>query len=227
MWDMTIPENQRSELPVSARCILFQDAWRLPESIAFWNEGKIEVDRMVSKPNPRQSTNTSGGSFAVVSAIADAYPPYNQGFTNATYEVVSTTNVEGNTLPTHFKITKFSLKKNAKSNADLSIAAVVEAWVTNLTSNVKRSGIQPALSTKTRVVDQRVTQHGNISAQYQATGQKWLTLEESKSLPSVLESLRRAKARKSKLALIFLAFALISAAPIVMLLRKRRGNATE
>ena len=108
---------------------------RLPQMVDYINEKDIGVNggRRLFIPLP---------------------PPFEKGFTRASYHVDSATNIGGLTLPTGFSFKEYYVERNTRP-AELKVMRIVRATVTNVRTVCERTNFIPTISEPTYIGDDR------------------------------------------------------------------------
>jgi hypothetical protein len=107
--------------------------------------------------------------------LGTADPPYDKGFTNAIYEVMGSTNVDGWVLPTSFRLTTFGPKPGGQTPDELLPITEIAATARRVRRSLRSDPFVPPLPGNTFVTDGR-TQGGPISNGYVylSTNGTWL-----------------------------------------------------
>ena len=157
---------------LTAKLTRLDGSLALPREIVFWNEGKAVLLGL-----NKGATNWPSGQGAAVSVrtvLADAPKPYDQGFTNAIYQVLETTAVGGCVIPTHFILRVFRTKVDGRSTADLSLSMVVEGRA-RLARELAHGIRPPEIGPRTLVNDKRT------GVVYWGKESRWLSPKEARA----------------------------------------------
>ena len=152
--------------------------WRLKEStpmlteeIEFRNDGKIPVSR-------------GSGNEEDIKVME---PPFANGYLDAKYSLIQSTNLHGITLPVRFSLDVFRPKKDAENEKGLLLYSTLFGSVEKI--NVRPEVVdtfKPELTGKTRVKDFRVSgyppsNYPESLSYYAEEGETWKTIEEVKA----------------------------------------------
>ncbi len=178
MFDMGA--YQRPRFPINARITYLDRARRLPATIVFWNEGKIE--------------DFDGPLAEGLPPFRPAPGPYATGFTNALYAVSARTNVGGHSFPLRFQHWRLEPRPDGTRPDQLEVVWRYEGRVTSITPVASDLSHQPDFPVRlTAVMDQRIQKdYPDIQdARYQATNAAWMQPDRLANLPNVFERTQR------------------------------------
>lgn len=165
----------RSVYPVQGLVAYLEGAPGLPQRIDFKNQGKEMVPTV---PLP-------GRDF-----LLQPYPaPYDQGFTNAIYEVLESATRYGQVLPLRFKLTCWVPDKNSRRGMDFLELWHYDATILAVDSSDAPVSMVPDFQVSlTRVADGRMAKHLNGAEMpcYTATNGVWLSEMQANVHPAVV-----------------------------------------
>src|ERR1035437_6529088 len=130
---------------------------RLPQMVDYINEKNIGV-------NGRQRL------------LIPLPPPFQKGYTRASYNVDSVTNIGGLTLPTGFSFKEYYVDRNSQP-AELKVMRIVQANVTGVRTVCQRTNFIPTISEATYIGDDRFARTPKPVAElpYMVTNGIWPT----------------------------------------------------
>lgn len=100
-------------------------------------------------------------------------PPYDQGYTSAVYEVLSTAQIDSSSLPSEFRLTRFGPAKGGKRNTDLRTVATFTGKAENFWVSRVPDSYVPSLPTNSYVRDQRFPWPGQSGFLYVSSNGVW------------------------------------------------------
>jgi hypothetical protein len=102
--------------------------------------------------------------------------PFEKGFTRASYNVDSATNIGGLTLPTGFSFKEYYVERNIRP-AELKVMRIVRANVTSVRTVCQRTNFIPTISEPTYIGDDRFARAPQPIAElaYMVTNGVWPT----------------------------------------------------
>jgi hypothetical protein len=162
---------------------LFQPIWHLSD-ITLRNKRFSDVGKWIKQDAspflPEEVTYYSDGKIYFTDSYGNSrvsrYPaPYDNGFIEAEYNVITHTNVGGITLPQHFVFIRYMPRPYGRSTNDTVIMCKYDGTVTNISSENIREGYIPVLSPPTYVDDRRfgVAAKPVTDVEYVATNSWW------------------------------------------------------
>lgn len=181
IWDFDDETRKFTDLTLPGKWQASDNPPHLPESLIYFNEGQYFVNI-----NGRPST-------------MDAPKPYDGGWTNAHFEVLSATNIAGLTLPASSRFTRFAPRPNGTSSNDLAAITVVDIDLIGVMAagQVGARDLLPHLPPNLLVSDNRLQPEIDVPIHYRSR-EKWLTLEEVSRLPEFDSQFRIAKRMRAE-----------------------------
>ena len=166
--------------------------WAQADPVYFINGAKVKGDWTLLSPIsklPSKVVYYSAGTKEVrvggrLSKVKEA-PPYDQGFTNAVYEVGASTNTDIGRIPLTFSFITYAPIVGGRDASLLQKVAECSGRLTALRMGSRPDRFVPAIMPRTRVGDYRVAQlEGNaLTMIYISTTNKWSTVDELKHGP--------------------------------------------
>jgi len=135
IYRMPDPSMRSEDWEDTAKWRRFDDAPHLPQEVVYWYENIIGMNgtnRVVIKPPP----------------------PFEKGFTRASYNVDSVTNIGGLTLPLNFSSKEYFLMPRGQT-ADLEVEGLVQGTVTDVKTVCERTSFIPELTEATYIDERR------------------------------------------------------------------------
>lgn len=198
-------DHRTSKMKLKASWQRFNSPPYLPKSIVYYNDGYFYLP--------------SNGKFEK----KQYPPPYNEGFTNATFKVIQTTNINGIKLPMAVEFTHFAPLTGGTNNGQTIVIGKYEAMVTKIVANteMKTTAINAALPLKSLIRDERIKTNVDMAdgAIYFSKDGKWLTRREIIERSS--KKLDGSKMWLKKLVVIFL---MLTTTIFFVFLLRRRGS---
>jgi len=159
-------------------------------------------------------------------------PPFDQGFTNATYQVIRFTNFLGNFIPTEFVFTRYGVHPSRKGHADIAKVSETHAEVTLVKALPSSFTLMPHLNGSTLIIDMRFknTSSNIMEMGYIITNGNWKTTNEliaqykaelrTLKVMEVLEK-EKGKSTKRRSTVVTIVLVIILLLPAGFLLRRR------
>ena len=129
--------------------------------------------------------------FNVVNKFFDrwkqkTFPPiYKSGYTNAVYEALSWSDVDGLHIPNHFRLTSYIPCYDGSDNAQLQVQSTYEGFVTTVTTaELAAVSASPEISTWSRINEYRYGTINNLPVTYTSQTGSLLTKREVLKLMS-------------------------------------------
>ena len=135
IYRMPDPSMRSEDWEDTAKWKRFDAAPYLPQEVVYWYENIIGMN----------GTNR---------VVIQPPPPFEKGFTRASYNADSVTNIGGLTLPLSFSSKEYFLMPRDKT-ADLEMEGLVQGTVTNMRTTCERTNFIPELTEATYVGDRR------------------------------------------------------------------------
>lgn len=153
IWSLDDPYLARQGFTVDASWERYPEG-RLPLKVLYYNDGYARTR----------------------SGVRKWPPPFDQGFTNAIYEVTASTNVLGRWMPLSFRFMRYGVEPTVYSSNRLAIITAVEVRVTEIGWQGTGGVLRPAFRGIADVTDRRF-EKSNPSLpmlMYKATNGAWL-----------------------------------------------------
>lgn len=142
------------------------------------NHLKLKAQWLLSESTPRFPTRVvylNDGYMYSPHGRLQCPVPYNNGFTNAIYQVERFTNISGLSVPCVSSLRIFQMSPNATTSTDLQLFVEYRMNLTNAMNTIDISSFQPAIPGITALQDERF---GMLN--YYATN-RWPVIEELRS----------------------------------------------
>ncbi|HWQ91159.1 MAG TPA: hypothetical protein VN673_05775 [Clostridia bacterium] len=162
IWDPEDPKTRRQSCEIQMEYSLSPAPPKLPVSVKFLNNG------VYNSYNPA----THGVD------VIPLNPPYDKGFTKASYEVISTTNTAKISLPQAFVFTVYSTPLGSDNVPFERI--IIRGWTTAVSDTAPTHAGLPLFKGKASVLDYRIgrqdgTNSLTVPPRYSIHDGKWLT----------------------------------------------------
>lgn len=229
VWDLPINSVNNSSYPITAKWELLDSQRGTPARVVYHNKGLLW-----QLSGTAATDRSSGDELMEVTELQAVFypapPPFDKGFTNAVYQVLTSTNIVYSpkgiaessllTLPTAFQLT-YMAPPYEGSGTDMITMWAIAAQVESITVGANPPRFAPEANLKTLVVDERIERKepGQPPIRYLATHGIWAG---EKGLASLGE-------RKHQVRLVIIRVLLVSLVilpPLALLVRKWRKNKT-
>jgi hypothetical protein len=223
-WDWPRPTFFKTNYPIRATWEFLDGDALIPSRISYWNEGRIL--RAVIPPAAAQnlSTNAMAKGISAKTDFAAAPEPFDQGFTNAVYEVLESGKVGTTTIPLHFKLTLNAVQGSDDGGYALRTSWVFEGKVSESSAVVTKPLFVLAPTNKTLVTDYRIRRdYPNIKeARYMATNGAVMTEKELVAIPAVKVQVEHLNQTRGVLLVIVCTLVILFASASVFWWKKTR-----
>ncbi len=169
-WEFDDENLEYTTFTLAAEWILTKSSPHFAERVVYHCDGKYHA-------------NSKGKSVVV-----EAAPPYNHGWTNAVYEVLSMTNLAGFPVPHRARFTRFAPRPEGTKASDLIILTTIDIETKNLSSTDQAPAL-PAIEPGLLVNDNRFRPEIQSPIAYQSDG-GWLTARQVRKLPDFAPQFR-------------------------------------
>lgn len=159
-------------------------------------------------------------------------PPFDSGFTNLAFNLISTTNLDGEQVPVEFEISRFGTQNTWQTNASLKLLMISHVWVYSVNRQTNRVS-EPGFAGRVVALDARISPDGTglRGLHVAMTNGNWPNISETRR---IYESQKRAieinKAQTKDLGprrkLVLAAFLLSSIGFAVLLIWNHRSRPT-
>ncbi len=212
MWEFDFSTQGVHHFMAKAQWDLSADSPHLPVRVVYFNTGTHFISDL---KDPRHH------NYAEVN-----YPaPYDAGFTNAIYEVISMTNTGGLALPLAFKLSRFDLVPGATNNGTLKLVSTLEGQASVIRLDTPAVSFVPVPQVNIQVQDYRFFKEGDSKlVQYLAKSNSPRSTADLKTLEAFQTQRRledHGKAETTRLSFIVM-LALIFIFPVIAFLAMTR-----
>jgi hypothetical protein len=178
IWDPEDPRTRRQSCEIEMNYNLASAPPQLPLSVKFLNNG------FYNSYNPA----TRAVDFIPLD------PPYDKGFTKASYEVLSITNTASNSLPQAFVFTIYSTPLGSDKLPFERL--IIRGWTTAVSDTAREHAGRPLFKGKASVLDYRIAHQDSVERltlppRYSIHDGKWLTAGDVERYRKSLESGKR------------------------------------